>query len=72
MKGKIWPPRCAGCGRILSYEQMNDCPRWTPYGNSLDIEPPEEIYAHEVCFDGNKYIQKEAAEAWIPWKGREK
>ena len=43
--------RCDLCGRFMSYVDLAEAVMWTPYGGYLDLEPPDEEYAHRHCWD---------------------
>jgi hypothetical protein len=44
--------RCRHCGRFISYKDFHEgkVVTNTPYGNSYDVEPPDEEYTHEECW----------------------
>jgi hypothetical protein len=60
---KNYKLKCDICGRIMSWKTSYYV--WTPYGNSNDIEPPEEEHAHKKCFD-NYDIALIQRTSWIP------
>ena len=43
------PFRCCICNKFLSYSSARYT--WTPYGNSFDIEPPDEQMCHKKCYE---------------------
>lgn len=42
---------CNICGLFMSYEDMRNGISWTPFGNSNDLEPPDEEFAHHECWE---------------------
>lgn len=43
--------RCYFCNLFMSYDDMeNSSIRWTPYGGYLDLEPPDDEWAHLQCW----------------------
>lgn len=43
--------RCDTCNKFMSYNEMNDSISYVPYGNSNDLEPPDERYIHGECWE---------------------
>ena len=41
--------KCDICGKLMSWKTSYYV--WSPYGNSNDIEPPEEEHAHKKCYE---------------------
>jgi len=66
--------RCYMCGKFISYADLEIAIRWTPFGSSLDEEPPDEEYAHKGCWDKASARTKDTIKtlAWIPVSGEDK
>lgn len=59
--------RCGWCGRFISYSDMNAM-TYTDYGNSFDLEPPEETYICGKCWKkmlgDKKEYYRQPANVW--------
>ena len=43
--------RCVICNLFMSFEDMGySSVRWVPKGNSFDLEPPDQEWAHLQCW----------------------
>jgi hypothetical protein len=54
--------KCDLCGRLMSFKESYY--EWVPYGNSNDLEPPDEEHSHVKCYEnwGKGLIQRTS---WI-------
>lgn len=54
------PMKCYFCGRFM----RSDSPLvvWTPFGGPADLEPPDEEFAHQSCWekqsDGGNLVKR--------------
>lgn len=60
-------PICHLCGRFMSWADVAAGVSWTPYGGYLDLEPPDEEFAHAACWDAATPETRELVDstAWI-------
>lgn len=51
-RGDVWPPQCRFCCKFIGYADMEagQTVSWTPYGGPLDLEPPDDRWAHRRCW----------------------
>jgi hypothetical protein len=61
-------PRCALCNKFMSWKDMDEGVRWSPYGDGCVFEPPEEEYAHLRCWDAASQDRRDLIKA-ISWSG---
>lgn len=48
-------PHCIYCGQFLSWRYVGAyAVRWTPHGDYLDLDPPDEEFAHLRCWNGDR------------------
>ncbi len=52
------PIKCAECGKFMSYDDLVMAKVYTPYGNCLDLEPPDGEFIHRRCYDSMSYNSK--------------
>ena len=50
-KEDTWAPRCHFCNKFLSYRMLKSAVGWTPYGDATMTEPPDEEFAHPLCWE---------------------
>lgn len=43
--------KCDECNKFMSYKDADDSISYTPYGNSNDLDSPDERYFHRECWD---------------------
>jgi hypothetical protein len=44
-------PRCEGCNRFMSWNDVAAGVEYTPFGGALDLEPPDPRNLHAACWD---------------------
>lgn len=44
-------PNCYWCGRFVGWTKPYVV--WTNFGSVLDLEPPDDIYAHKRCWNSH-------------------
>jgi len=62
---KFPPIRCSDCGRFIGRKDLG-AQVYTPFGNTLDTEPPEDKYVCGKCFQSPS---KESLIRKISWAG---
>jgi hypothetical protein len=60
-------PQCSLCNRFMSWADVAAGYSWTPYGGYLDLEPPDDEYAHAGCWESACEKSREliARTAWL-------
>jgi hypothetical protein len=70
MSRSTWPPRCDQCGQFISYADMGAGRAWvwTPHGGPLDVDPPDDRWAHDRCWTVAKPEERALIQS-IAWQG---
>lgn len=60
-------PQCYLCSRFMSWKDIRSSVSWIPYGSCTDLEPPEEEYAHAICWKSETDSRKDLIKrtSWI-------
>jgi hypothetical protein len=56
--------QCVSCGRFINWKEYDF---YIPFGSSMDLEPPDEVFLCPVCARLDEEVQVARGDVWHNW-----